>query len=55
MRTLGKILMSFFTTDKTQYWLRIPTSFESKEAKEDFIFGTIEFLNNKTEINDTNS
>jgi len=55
MRTLGKILMSFFTTDKTQYWLRVPSSFESKEAKEDFIFGTIEFLNSKTEINDTNS
>ena len=55
MRTLGEILKSFFTTDKTQYWLRVPSSFESKEAKEDFIFGTIEFLNSKTEIDDTNS
>ena len=63
MRTLGEILKSFFTTDKTQYWLRVPSSFESKEAKEDFIFGTMsfnyfyDFLNkrSKTQIDDTNS
>jgi hypothetical protein len=55
MRTLGEILRSFFTTDKTQYWLRVPSSFESRQAKEDFIFSTIEFLNSKTQIDDTNS
>lgn len=55
MRTLGEILKKFFTAKCKQYWLCVPKHMDSKEAKDLFIMDTVEFLNNKIEIDDTNS
>lgn len=52
MRELGKILKRFWGAKTTQYWICVPTEMDSKEAKEDFIFQTIEFLNSKIIIKD---
>lgn len=54
MRELGKILKRFWGAKCLQYWICVPTVMESKQAKEDFIFQTIEFLNNKITIKDEN-
>ena len=50
MRELGRILKRFWSAKSTQYWICVPTEMESKEAKQDFIFDTIEFLNSKITI-----
>ena len=52
MRELGKILRRFWSAKSTQYWICVPTEMDSKQAKEDFIFKTIEFLNSKIIIKD---
>lgn len=54
MRELGKMLKRFWGAKCPQYWICVPTEMESKEAKEDFIFETIEFLNSKIIIKDEN-
>lgn len=50
MRELGRILKRFWGAKCPQYWICVPTEMESKEAKQDFIFDTIEFLNSKITI-----
>ncbi len=55
MRELGKILKRFWGAESTQYWICVPTEMKSKQAKEDFIFDTIEFLNSKIKIIDNDT
>tara|TARA_S200002703_G_scaffold155356_1_gene159431 strand:- start:342 stop:521 length:180 start_codon:yes stop_codon:yes gene_type:complete len=55
MRELGKILKRFWGTESTQYWICVPSEMDSKTAKEDFIFDTIEFLNSKIKIIDNDT
>ena len=56
MLKMGNLLKGIFNPNKTNYfWIRVKDNANTKEEKDNFIFATIELLNERIQINGQNT
>tara|TARA_R110002050_G_scaffold94607_1_gene196794 strand:- start:3571 stop:3774 length:204 start_codon:yes stop_codon:yes gene_type:complete len=56
MRKFGDLLKDlFYPKDTRHFWVRVKDNANTKEEKDNFIFATIELLNERIQINGQNT
>jgi hypothetical protein len=51
MREFGKLLKDLFSPKKsTHFWIRVTKEFHTREEREEFIYATLELLDNETKV-----
>jgi len=51
MREFGNLLKDLFNPKKsTHFWIRVTKEFHTREEREEFIYATLELLDNETKV-----